>query len=65
MEREGGGDWANLGVDYASVVFAGFTAISAAWYFIRGRKAFTGPPIAASVEEEREDKSGLGEAGTL
>ncbi|RPB02644.1 putative GABA permease [Choiromyces venosus 120613-1] len=34
------------GMNYASVVFAGFTAISAAWYFIRGRKEFTGPPIA-------------------
>lgn len=32
-------------LDYASVVFAGFTTISAAWYFIRGRKAFTGPPV--------------------
>ena len=34
--------------DYASVVFAGFTAISAGWYFIRGRKAFTGPPVVVA-----------------
>ncbi|KAI5841447.1 GABA permease [Morchella snyderi] len=33
------------GMNYASVVFAGFTVVSAAWYFIRGRKAFKGPPI--------------------
>lgn len=37
-------------LDYASVVFAGFTAISGAWYFIRGRKSFTGPPVESDVE---------------
>ncbi|KAI5852143.1 GABA permease [Tricharina praecox] len=37
------------GMNYASVVFAGFTAISAGWYFIRGRKAFKGPPVAGVV----------------
>lgn len=31
--------------NYASVVFAGFATISIAWYFIRGRKTFTGPPV--------------------
>ncbi|KAI5800370.1 putative GABA permease [Peziza echinospora] len=31
------------GMNYASVVFAGFMAISAGWYFIRGRKSFVGP----------------------
>jgi amino acid transporter len=30
-------------IDYASVVFAGFTAISAVWYFVWGRKNFVGP----------------------
>ena len=35
--------------DYASVVFAGFTVISAGWYFIRGRKAFTGPPVVSDA----------------
>ena len=29
--------------DYASVVFAGFTTISAVWYFLWGRKHFVGP----------------------
>ncbi|KAL1999317.1 hypothetical protein VTN02DRAFT_4681 [Thermoascus thermophilus] len=33
-------------MNYASVVFAGFAAISIAWYFIYARKAFTGPPVA-------------------
>ncbi|THY33013.1 gaba permease [Aureobasidium pullulans] len=37
-------------MNYASVVFAGFAAISVAWYFIRGRKAFTGPPVPADID---------------
>jgi hypothetical protein len=41
--------------DYASVVFAGFTAISAGWYFIRGRKAFTGPPVTSDATGEEVD----------
>ncbi|OAL01987.1 amino acid permease-like protein [Phaeosphaeriaceae sp. SRC1lsM3a] len=36
-------------MNYASVVFAGFAAISIAWYFIRGRKNFTGPPVPQDV----------------
>lgn len=32
-------------MNYASVVFAGFAGISLAWYAIRGRKTFTGPPV--------------------
>jgi len=32
-------------------VFAGFTAISAGWYFIRGRKSFVGPKGAVETEE--------------
>jgi len=34
-----------LSTDYASVVFAGFTSISALWYFVWGRKNFTGPDM--------------------
>ena len=30
-------------LDYASVVFAGFTSISAVWYVVWGRKNFVGP----------------------
>jgi hypothetical protein len=36
-------------MNYASVVFAGFATISLAWYFIRGRKTFTGPPVPKDV----------------
>ncbi|KAI5818940.1 putative gaba permease [Pyronema omphalodes] len=44
-------------MNYASVVFAGFTSISAGWYWIRGRKAFTGPPLVVI-----EDYNGNGQA---
>lgn len=38
-------------MNYASVVFAGFAAISIVWYLVYARKHFTGPPI--STEEAR------------
>ncbi|KAJ5091663.1 hypothetical protein NUU61_006533 [Penicillium alfredii] len=38
-------------MNYASVVFAGFAAISIFWYFVYARKHFTGPPV--SKEEAR------------
>ena len=38
--------------NYASVVFAGFATISIIWYFVRGRKAFSGPPVPADVAPE-------------
>ncbi|KAJ4369976.1 hypothetical protein N0V83_005740 [Neocucurbitaria cava] len=41
-------------MNYASVVFAGFAAISIAWYFIRGRKTFTGPPVPTDVAPGEE-----------
>ncbi|KAK3112477.1 hypothetical protein LTR53_011231 [Teratosphaeriaceae sp. CCFEE 6253] len=37
-------------MNYASVVFAGFAAISIAWYFIRGRKDFRGPPVIQDAD---------------
>lgn len=37
-------------MNYASVVFAGFATISLIWYFVRGRKAFTGPPVPQDVD---------------
>ncbi|KAF2755162.1 amino acid permease-like protein [Pseudovirgaria hyperparasitica] len=37
-------------MNYASVVFAGFAAISMAWYFIHGRKSFDGPPVPIDVD---------------
>ncbi|KAF8468437.1 putative gaba permease [Kalaharituber pfeilii] len=39
-------------MNYASVVFAGFTTISAGWYFIRGRKSFVGPRALKEVENK-------------
>jgi amino acid transporter len=36
-------------MNYASVVFAGFAMISVIWYFVRGRKDFTGPPVPVDV----------------
>ncbi|KAH8716841.1 amino acid permease-like protein [Phaeosphaeriaceae sp. PMI808] len=36
-------------MNYASVVFAGFALISVVWYFVRGRKVFTGPPVPQDV----------------
>lgn len=39
-------------MNYASVVFAGFAAISIIWYFVWGRKHFSGPPILKSEMAE-------------
>jgi amino acid transporter len=41
-------------MNYASVVFAGFACISIAWYFIRGRKEFNGPPVPHDVAPGEE-----------
>ncbi|KAK6851203.1 amino acid permease-like protein [Apiospora arundinis] len=35
-------------MNYASVVFAGFATVSIVWYFVWGRKHFSGPPILQS-----------------
>ncbi|KAF3909658.1 hypothetical protein AA313_de0207695 [Arthrobotrys entomopaga] len=42
-------------MNYASVVFVGFTVISAAWYIIWGRKHYQGPPTHedAALEQRR------------
>ncbi|KAI1871432.1 uncharacterized protein JN550_004426 [Neoarthrinium moseri] len=40
-------------MNYASVVFAGFASISMIWYFVWGRKNFSGPPILKSELAER------------
>ncbi|KAK9419622.1 putative Gaba permease [Seiridium unicorne] len=39
-------------MNYASAVFAGFAAISLAWYVVWGRKHFSGPPILKSEMAE-------------
>ena len=41
-------------MNYASVVFAGFAAISLGWYFVWGRKHFAGPPVIKSQLAERD-----------
>jgi hypothetical protein len=54
-------------MNYASVVFMGFATISVAWYFIRGRKTFTGPPVVADADPtivgQVESLDGSEEAG--
>lgn len=39
-------------MNYASVVFMGFSFISATWYVVWGRKHFNGPPTSESIGEE-------------
>lgn len=39
-------------MNYASVVFAAFASISVLWYFIRGRKSFSGPPVQSDMPPE-------------
>uniref|UniRef100_A0A0B7KFZ5 Amino acid permease/ SLC12A domain-containing protein n=1 Tax=Bionectria ochroleuca TaxID=29856 RepID=A0A0B7KFZ5_BIOOC len=36
-------------MNYASVVFVGFAAISAVWYFIHARKVYKGPPASDGI----------------
>lgn len=42
-------------MNYACVVFVGFMTIAMAWYFVWGRKHYTGP--AAKEEEVRRRRS--------
>lgn len=42
-------------MNYTSVVFCGFGAISVVWYYIRGRKEFTGPPTRELLVLEAEE----------
>ncbi|KAF7536800.1 hypothetical protein G7054_g4210 [Neopestalotiopsis clavispora] len=44
-------------MNYASVVFAGFAAISMIWYAVWGRKNFSGPPI---LKTEMAEEGGVG-----
>ncbi|KAF7187605.1 Amino-acid permease BAT1 [Pseudocercospora fuligena] len=54
-------------MNYASVVFVGFAAMSFAWYIIHGRKNFTGPPVVQDADPTLEGKphpiDGDGELG--
>jgi hypothetical protein len=53
--------------NYASVVFAGFATISVVWYFVSGRKNFTGPPVVQDADPTIDGKdvssTGDGELG--
>jgi hypothetical protein len=44
-------------MNYASVVFAAFAAISIGWYFVRGRKDFKGPPVPVDVSNTVKGQS--------
>lgn len=56
-------------MNYASVVFAGFAAISIGWYFVRGRKHFRGPPVPVDVSNtvkgQSIDAEGEADSGTV
>ncbi|KAF8232261.1 amino acid transporter [Tricholoma matsutake] len=43
-------------MNYASVVFVGFAAISAVWYLIDGRFHYEGPPMPDEVIEKNDPK---------
>jgi amino acid transporter len=46
-------------MNYASVVFAGFAGISVLFYFVRGRKVFTGPPVPKDLDPDEAGTMGL------
>jgi hypothetical protein len=46
-------------MNYASVVFAGFAGISVLFYFVRGRKIFTGPPVPKDLDPDEGGTVGL------
>lgn len=46
-------------MNYASVVFMGFAAISVIWYLIRGRKDFSGPPVPKDVDPDHVGVQGI------
>jgi predicted secreted protein len=50
--------------DYASVVFAGFMALSAGWYVVHGRKHYVGPPDSAAIgtSDEKLSREGTTES---
>lgn len=48
-------------MNYASVVFVFFAAVSVIWYIISGRKNFTGPPVPADLATEHVGRTLDGE----
>lgn len=55
-----------ISMNYASVVFIFFAAISVFWYVVRGRKTFTGPPVLADADvgQDGQTVDGLGRVTT-
>jgi len=55
-----------ISMNYASVVFVFFAAVSVFWYVVRGRKTFTGPPVLADADvgQDGETVDGLGRVTT-
>jgi len=45
----------SVSMNYASVVFVGFAAISAIWYLLSGRSNFQGPPIPEEISENKSE----------
>lgn len=46
-------------MNYASVVFVGYVAIAAVWYWVWGHKNYVGPPTEA-VEVEAPSETHVG-----
>lgn len=44
-------------MNYASVVWMGFAAISLIWYVVHGRHHFTGPPVVLDADPTLEGKA--------
>lgn len=41
-------------MNYASVVFVGFTSIAAIWYYVYARKHYSGPPVARDADADTD-----------
>ena len=52
-------------MNYASVVFAGFAAISAIWYFAHARKNFKGPIMEDFGSDTPSSIEGVGISGQV
>ncbi|KAJ9630399.1 hypothetical protein H2204_008464 [Knufia peltigerae] len=50
-------------MNYASVVFAGFSGVAVTWYFVSARKTFTGPPVPSDAGPP-ETEEGLAVSST-
>ncbi|KAF8154304.1 amino acid transporter [Crassisporium funariophilum] len=46
-----------ISMNYASVVFVGFAAISAVWYLINGRSNYQGPPLPEEISTDERNST--------